>query len=369
MKELWNEITYWLSSCKDRNVLEKEYENTIVQCLGLLGWKKYIGEITTQYAVQVGHETKLADIVVSLDNVEQFVIEVKRPGHIIQPEDERQLVSYMRLLKHPVPFGLYIGDKIRLYFDNGTSFPEMIFCLDVSNDNIAGETFVNLFGRNTFKKSILIDYCTNIIDKRNRVKQLNNEFDLFISDSSNRIKKLIINYFTEKGHQHDDICEVIEEYEISLRHKTRPIITPEEDDNGARIQRSDKGMRKGAYHPKTINKFSLNGSEALGCSRLALAITRQFIKDNPLLTISEIRKVLPPWARVRTLDEIHREMALKNDAYYERRWFTDKEDMLTDGEGTSFALTTQWSANGKYPSDIKPMIDFARRQGYEIKEL
>ena len=45
MKELWNEITYWLSSCKDRNVLEKEYENTIVQCLGLLGWKKYIGEI------------------------------------------------------------------------------------------------------------------------------------------------------------------------------------------------------------------------------------------------------------------------------------------------------------------------------------
>ena len=26
MKELWNEITYWLSSCKDRNVLEKEYE-------------------------------------------------------------------------------------------------------------------------------------------------------------------------------------------------------------------------------------------------------------------------------------------------------------------------------------------------------
>ena len=320
MKELWNEITYWLSSCKDRNVLEIEYENTIVQCLGLLGWKKYIGEITTQYAVQVGHETKLADIVVSLDNVEQFVIEVKRPGHVIQPEDERQLVSYMRLLKHPVPFGLYIGDKIRLYFDNGTSFPEMIFCLDVSNDNIAGETFVNLFGRNTFKKSILIDYCTNIIDKRNRVKQLNNEFDLFISDSSNRIKKLIINYFTEKGHQHDDICEVIEEYEISLRHKTRPIITPEEDDNGARLQRSDKGMRKGAYHPKTINKFSLNGSEALGCSRLALAITRQFIKDNPLLTISEIRKVLPPWARVRTLDEIHREMALKNDAYYEKSY-------------------------------------------------
>ncbi len=111
MRDLWNELSYWLSSCKTKNALEKEYENTIVQCLGFLGWKKYIGEITTQYPIQVGHETKLADIVVSLNGVEQFVIEVKRPGHTIQPEDERQLVSYMRFAKHPVKFGLYIGDE------------------------------------------------------------------------------------------------------------------------------------------------------------------------------------------------------------------------------------------------------------------
>ena len=55
-----------------------------------------------------------ADIVILQDGIESFVIEVKRPNHVIQEEDEKQLFSYMRLMKHRVAFGLYIGDKIRL---------------------------------------------------------------------------------------------------------------------------------------------------------------------------------------------------------------------------------------------------------------
>ena len=134
MKDLWNEICFDLSECKRRNVLEKDYENAIVQCLAILGWKKYLGEMTTQYPIQVGHETKLADIVVSSGGTEQFVIEVKRPGHTICPEDERQMFSYMRLLKHQVMFGLYIGDDIRLYYDDRSSqsFPEPLFIVNIS---------------------------------------------------------------------------------------------------------------------------------------------------------------------------------------------------------------------------------------------
>ena len=182
MRELWNEISYWLSSCKMKNALEKEYENTIVQCLGLLGWKKYIGEITTQYPIQVGRETKLADIVVSFNGVEQFVIEVKRPGHTIQPEDERQLVSYMRLAKHPVQLGLYIGDEIRLYYDDGNTFPEVIFCVDIINNNSEGERFVELFHRNTFDCIKLKDYCETILNNRIRDKALDTVLSTYCSE-------------------------------------------------------------------------------------------------------------------------------------------------------------------------------------------
>ncbi len=147
MNEIWNEICFELRTCIQNNVLEKEYENAVCNCMVLLGWKKYRGEIITQYPVQAGHENKYADIVILQDNVEQFVIEIKRPNHILQEEDERQLFSYMRLLKHQVIFGLYIGDKIRLYYDDIASqqLPEQVFSIDIEENNSDGFKFVELF--------------------------------------------------------------------------------------------------------------------------------------------------------------------------------------------------------------------------------
>ena len=108
MKEIWNEICHDLSECK----------NKIVWCLGYLGWEKYLVEITIQYPIQVGHKTKLDDIVVFSNGTEQLVIEVKRPGHTISPEDEKQMFSYTRLLNNHVLFGIHIGDDIRPYYDD-----------------------------------------------------------------------------------------------------------------------------------------------------------------------------------------------------------------------------------------------------------
>ena len=62
MNDIWNEICFELKSCIRSNVLEKEYENAVCNCMVLLGWKKFRGEIVTQYPVQAGHENKYADI-------------------------------------------------------------------------------------------------------------------------------------------------------------------------------------------------------------------------------------------------------------------------------------------------------------------
>ena len=183
MKDLWNEICFDLSECKRRNVLEKDYENAIVQCLAILGWKKYLGEITTQYPVQVGHETKLADIVVSSEGIEQFVIEVKRPGHTICQEDERQMFSYMRLLKHQVMFGLYIGDDIRLYYDDRSSqsFPEPLFIVDISKDNPDGLQFVELFAKESFDIEKLQEFCRQKKEDLNKEQRIREEVEMLLS--------------------------------------------------------------------------------------------------------------------------------------------------------------------------------------------
>ena len=115
--DIWNEICFDLKQCFQNHVLEKEYENAVIHCMTLLGWKKSRGEIKSQCPVKVGHETKYADVVILQDGIDQFVIEMKRPDHVLSKEDELQLFSYMRLLNHQVSFGLYIGEKICLYFD------------------------------------------------------------------------------------------------------------------------------------------------------------------------------------------------------------------------------------------------------------
>lgn len=150
MNEIWNEICFELKACIQNNVLEKEYENAVCNCLQYLGWKKFKGEIVTQYPVQAGHENKYADIVVLQDNVEQFVIEIKRPNHLLQEYDEKQLFSYMRLLKHQVVWGLYVGDKIRLYYDDITSqqLPEHVFSIEIEENNPDGIKFVSSSPKN-----------------------------------------------------------------------------------------------------------------------------------------------------------------------------------------------------------------------------
>lgn len=161
MKDIWYEICFELKSCIQNNVLEKDYEQIIVNCMMLLGWKKFKGEVVTQYAIQVGHEKKYADIVILQDGIESFVIEVKRPNHVIQEEDEKQLFSYMRLMKHRVAFGLYIGDKIRLYYDDiaSESLPEEVFSVDIFGDNPDGLSFVELFRKDLFDIQKLSNFC------------------------------------------------------------------------------------------------------------------------------------------------------------------------------------------------------------------
>ena len=50
------------------------------------------------------------------------------------------------------------------------------------------------------------------------------------------------------------------------------------------------------------------------------------------------------------------------------RWFTRHEELMTSADKLVFALTTQWGANGPNPT-IRPMIEFARKQGYTVEEL
>ena len=219
MNDIWNEICFELRACIQNNVLEKDYENAICNCMVLLGWKKFRGEIISQYPVQAGHENKYADIVVLQDGVEQFVIEIKRPNHILQEEDERQLFSYMRLLKHQVIFGLYVGDKIRLYYDDVASqqFPEQVFSLDIEENNPDGVKFVELFSKASFNIQTLTDFCKGQKVIAQKQKQIQDEVSKILSDTSGQVfKDALKEKYLNEGYSEDWVESVLNQFILTV---------------------------------------------------------------------------------------------------------------------------------------------------------
>lgn len=373
MRETWNEITYWLKTCKERCALEKEYENTIVQCLGYLGWKKSIGEISTQYAVQVGHETKLADIVVSSGSIENFVIEVKRPGHIVRHEDERQLVSYMRLVKHPVSFGLYIGDDIRLYYDNGSSFPELIFALEINACDERGERFVELFSRNSFSSQRLKQYCEDVLSVRKRKEKLNRELDDLCSEQGEVIlKELFVNYLIEKGYDKNLVESGSENILISAKRKapkTECVNSGECLIYESKVSSSGEGSNIQSHVHRS---YKFNEIICAKPAELAFLIVKQYVEDNPTLTFDDIREIFMKKARLLTREEYERKKRISVDPNFDKRWFHRSEAVILSSDNVEFMVQTGWNYYGyadNRPSNICVLIDFARRQGYTIDEL
>lgn len=355
MNDIWNEICFELRDSIQNNVLEKEYENTVCNCLLLLGWKKFKGEIVTQCPVQAGHEKKYADIVVLQDNVEQFVIEVKRPSHLLQEEDEKQLFSYMRLLQHQVAFGLYVGDKIRLYYDDITSqqLPEQVFSVEIKENNPDGMKFVELFSKDLFNVQTLINFCKEqkaIFYERKRIRL---EVDRLLSDTNGQLfKDALKKRYLEEGHSESWADSVLEQLTLAVS----PLV---------KISTETSQPATSVYKPiQTIStrdktKYAFLGSAPLPKNRFVLNVIKHYVNENPKSydEYAKIFNALKPDS-LGVVKEFN--SLLRNQI---RNYFTSESECLKSMDGVKFVVCNQWAV-----SNIEPIVRFANLQGYNVVE-
>lgn len=360
MYDIWNEICYELKSCIHKDVLEKEYEHSIANCMVHLGWKKYRGEIITQYSVQQGHGKKYADIVITKDGVEQFVIEVKRPSHTMQQEDRKQLFSYMRLLNHQVDFGLYIGDKIRLFYDNHTSAIEEVFSIDILENNPDGITFVKLFSKESFNIQTLSDFCVAQQEKKNHISCTEKALEDFFSDTQyeENIKMLLKEKFINEGFEENIVRETVDNIRLfiqSFEEYRHPIID-KRDFNEV----PSKG--KGSKDKKP--EYSLNNSTPLKQGRFVLALVRKYIEDNPTVTYVELLRVFPKeiqgtYGILKSYDEAYTKFIDSNKPY-----FYKESDILLTGDGIRIVVSSQWV---EWKTD--KVMQLAQRLKYHVEKF
>lgn len=372
--DIWNEICFDLKQCFQNHVLEKEYENAVIHCMALLGWKKSRGEIQSQCPVQTGHEKKYADVVILQDGIEQFVIEMKRPDHVLSKEDERQLFSYMRLLNHQVFFGLYIGEKICLYFDdvNLQGFPEQVFSVDISEDNPDGLKFVELFSKESFSIKVLSDFCKKQKSIMVEQKQMQEEVERLIKDRDGSIfKELLKKKYLEDGRSEQWVDNVLDQFRVTVSRA----ITNDENSVQPKFV-VEKSWKEESYSQEQAIKndgknkqrdfFSINGMGRFSKRRCALEVVTQYCREKEL-TYGEVELVfnekIP--GLIMQYDKIIEKQQGSDDNTKDSRWFFN--DPLKSFDDVEFLVSTQVGDGCKIGFD--DVVRLASVLGYDIKKI
>lgn len=372
--DIWNEICFNLKQCFQNHVLEKEYENAVIHCMALLGWKKSRGEIQSQCPVQTGHEKKYADVVILQDGIEQFVIEMKRPDHVLSKEDELQLFSYMRLLNHQVSFGLYIGEKICLYFDdvNLPDRPEQVFSVDIVEDNPGGLKFVELFSKESFSINALSDFCKKQKSIMVEQKQMQEEVERLIKDRDGSIfKELLKKKYLEDGRSEQWVDNVLDQFRVTVSRA----ITNDENSVQPKFV-VEKSWKEESYSQEQAIKndgknkqrdfFSINGMGRFSKRRCALEVVTQYCREKEL-TYGEVELVfnekIP--GLIMQYDKIIEKQQGSDDNTKDSRWFFN--DPLKSFDDVEFLVSTQVGDGCKIGFD--DVVRLASALGYDIKKI
>ncbi len=360
MMDYWNTICYDLLKERDRQATEKEYQSKVfTHFFYLLGW--YSESVKEQYQLRVGSTINYVypDIVFFLDNEPVFVIEMKKPNNIQTKEEIIQLHSYMKLLS--VQFGIYIGEHIELFYNDPSIGKDLVSILkiELTPDSDSGKKFIELFKREYFSTDNLRNFCVSQLEKVNKERQLNEYVsELTTEKGINLMTELLTAKLYNDGYTSDAVNKILKNIEIkifpknnvpSTNIKQKTIVNPPLPNN-----------YKSKSHDHT--RYSLNGRGYYGKGRLALEITKQYVKDNPNLTYLEIKRHIPlaisPYNRIRLWKQT------TSDKSKETRWFEDKDDLMTSADGITFAFTTQISRH-----NIGTIIDFGKLQGYKIESI
>lgn len=228
MNENWLEIVSTLILHFENNTPEDAYQKEIESCLLILGWKKFNKTMLSQYTLPIGNSNNIRlDILLRKDNMDVLPIEVKRPSNSCTERQEKQLLSYMRQLRLNV--GLYIGEKIHLYYDNPSDNSDAVCVfsaeIDPSDDN--GAKLCDMLNYVNFDKEALESFCRKEYEKLLTRSDLHQRFLEYFSDAKGvtNVLSLIKDKFIGEGFSENAINEELEGLNITISFREKNYAT------------------------------------------------------------------------------------------------------------------------------------------------
>lgn len=344
---IWNEICHKLNNCKSRDVLENVYEDKIVDCLALLNWSEADGEIRRQYPIQVGHEPKRADIVISSNGMWQFVIEVKRPNHSIQGEDKKQLQSYMRQLK--VRFGLYIGENIQLFYDDDSPIDIIkVLDIEIKESDSNGIRFIELFHKDNYTPQAILDFYEDIKHKQAEEQEKKDTVAKILNDKEGEgFRELLREKLLIEGHADEWIDDVFGQFKIMV---SSTIVPQSATTKVTEISHTKAPINHGE---KDNTKYNIFGLRNLSKGKFVHAVIKHYVQQFPM-TYNDYVHVFNQKGNRATI----KLLAEVTDPI---RYLMQQEYHLRSVDRKLFVVSTQWTK-----TNIQFMEEFALQQGYSF---
>lgn len=347
----WNDIAIVLQDCQSGKILEKDYQPKIEEQFKLLGWSVYYGCIESKPELETANTSIFPDIVLKKDGKRVLPIELKRPTNRLKKKNERQLFSYMRQLELRV--GLYIGEKIQLYFNapDDDDAPHPILTTGLEPESEEGITLCKLLSYEQFDLPKLEEFCSERLLKQRYESNIKEEFELRFSPEEGPMfmRQLIKNYYSK-----DCVDDKVLDKEISRIELS--------SDYGLHKKKHNKGTESKRY-----TKYSLNGSKPMYKRTLVLEAMRLYVEKHPQATYNEIEQVfnvkeMPGGYKVvRRLSDIQEGLETGS---LSGRFFIAPQQLLESGDGVKFAVSTQWEYH-----NFPIFVSILKKLKFKVKEM
>ena len=351
----WREFCYDLIEAAKEDILEDPYQDMIEQGLRLLNWSKPKGEICPKERIKIGSHNQLEpDITLKINERPVLVIEVKRPRNKLNEDQILQLVSYMRQCR--VPFGLYIGDRIALFYDDSVNEPTEVWGVSLDSEADEGWRFVDFFARSSFSEERLEIFCKERMNEIHTSMGLRDITGKLAEDGGDAILKEMVEHYLVGMKRYDNglVTKLLNRYKFIAQ----PLGQKEDEDDNTDMeneigQQSHYVLVKQPRSNKSSNgrdntKYSIDGgTNYFGKNRIVREIIIRYLELHPKLTYRQLEQIFPDemqgsYGVVRSLDELHEMEHDRKDL--ETRYLMKEDELLKTADGVRFAVCNQWGA-------------------------
>lgn len=351
----WREFCYDLIEAAEADILEDPYQDLIEQGLRVLNWSKPKGEICPKERIKIGSNKKLEpDITLKIDERSVFVIEVKRPRNKLNEDQILQLVSYMR--QRRVPFGLYIGDRIALFYDDSTNEPTEVWSVAIDSEADEGWRFVDFFARGSFNEERLDIFCKERMNEIHTSMGLRDIAGKLAENEGDAILKEITESWLVgmKGYDRKQVLKLLNRYKFIAQPLDVTDAEDEETDIENEIGQQSHYVLVKQQRSKTgtngrdNTKYSIDGgTNYYGKNKIVRQIIIRYLELHPKLTYRQLEQIFPDemqgsYGVVRSIDELHE---IEHDSKdLATRYLMKEEELLTASDGIRFAVCSQWGS-------------------------